>query len=72
MLRILTRVQIAYLCLFFLVCAGMFAFQALHVWPIERCERHGGWWSAKYRMCATPIPIWRITGHGPRPAAKRP
>ena len=75
MFRLLTRVQIAYLCLFLFVCAGMFAYEAVYIWPVERCQEHGGWWAPKYRICATPIPIWRITGrmpHAPPAVAKKP
>jgi hypothetical protein len=65
MFRILTRVQIAYIGLFVAVCAGVFAYQALYIWPMQKCEADGGWWSMKYRECATPVPIWRFTGRGP-------
>jgi len=70
MIRLLTRVQFAYLGLFFAVCAGVFAYQAMFVWPARQCAARGGWWSAKYDMCATPIPIWRITGRMPGAPAK--
>jgi len=68
MFRLMTRVQVAYIGLFLIVCAGVFAYEALYIWPMQQCEADGGWWSMKYRLCATPIPIWRITGrlpHGP-------
>jgi len=67
MFPLLTRVQLAYVALFFLVSGGLVAWEALYVWPAERCEQNGGWWSVKYRQCATPIPIWRITGRGSHP-----
>lgn len=72
MFRILGRVQLAYVGLFFLACAGVFSYEALYVWPVQQCESNGGWWSAKYRECATPIPVWRFTGRMPgdlRPVA---
>jgi hypothetical protein len=62
MFRLITRVQIAYFGLFVVACAGVFAYQALYVWPVQRCLADGGLWSAKYHECATPMPIWRITG----------
>jgi hypothetical protein len=65
MLRLLTRVQLAYLGLFLAACVGVFAYQAAYVWPMQKCEANGGWWSYKYRMCARPMPIWRITGRKP-------
>ena len=65
MFRLMTRVQVAYIGLFLIVCAGVFAYEALYIWPMQQCEADGGWWSMKYRLCATPIPIWRITGRVP-------
>ena len=73
MLRLFSRVQLAYIGLFFAACMGVFYYQANYIWPVQRCEQHGGWWSSKYRECATPIPIWRITGRKPgTPAAVAP
>ena len=66
MLRLLTRVQLAYVGLFLAACVGVFIYQANYVWPAQHCEQHGNWWSAKYHECATPIPIWRITGRIPQ------
>jgi len=62
MFRLMSRVQLAYNGIFIVACAGMFAYESLFVWPMEQCESNGGWWSAKFRECATPMPIWRITG----------
>jgi len=70
MLRIFSRVQLVYVGLAFAACMGLFYYQATYVWPVERCESHGGWWSDKYRECATPMPIWRFTGR--RPGQPRP
>jgi hypothetical protein len=66
MLRLLNRVQLAYMGLFILTCVGVVFYEATYVWPAQRCEEHGGWWSAKYHMCATPIPIWRFTRRMPK------
>jgi hypothetical protein len=66
MMRLLTRVRLAYLGLFLACCVGIFAYQAYYVWPVQACDKHGGWWSAKYHMCAQPIPIWRFTGRMPK------
>jgi len=62
MLPILSKIHLAYLGLLIITCGVMFAYEAKYVWPIQKCEAHGGWWSAKYDMCAQPMPIWRITG----------
>jgi hypothetical protein len=74
MLRLVSRAQIAYFGLFLIACVAIFAYDAAYVWPLQRCEAHGGWWSDKYRMCAQPIPIWRITGRMPKamPASPPP
>ncbi len=65
MMRLITRVQLAYLGLFLACCAAVYGYQAYYVWPVQKCEKHGGWWSARYHMCAQPMPIWRITGRKP-------
>jgi hypothetical protein len=62
MLPILSRIHLAYLGLLVITCVAMFGYEAKYVWPVQKCEAHGGWWSAKYDTCATPMPIWRITG----------
>jgi hypothetical protein len=62
MLRIFSRVQLAYLCLFLCASALLFGYAAVEVWPAERCNSEGGWWDPQDRICATPIPIERITG----------
>jgi hypothetical protein len=65
MFRILGRVQVAYVGLFFAVLGFVAVYQAVYIWPIEQCTQRGGWWSAKYHECATPLPIWRFTGRLP-------
>jgi hypothetical protein len=65
MLRILSRIQLVYLGAAVAACLGLIYYQATFVWPAEACEGHGGWWSDRYRECATPIPIWRFTGRMP-------
>ena len=59
MFRLISRVQIAYVGLFVIVCAGVFAYEGLYIWPMQQCESGGGWWSAKYRECATPMRVRR-------------
>jgi hypothetical protein len=66
MMRLLTRVQLAYLGLFLAACIAVYGYQIYYVWPVQKCDQRGGWWSAKYHMCATPMPIWRITGRMPK------
>ena len=66
MLRLLSRVQLAYVGIFFACCIGVFVYEARYVWPVQACEKHGGWWSDRYHQCATPVPIWQITGRLPQ------
>jgi hypothetical protein len=65
MLRLFSRVQLAYVGLFFVVCLGLFYYQANYIWPMQRCEQGGGWWSVRYHACARPMPIWHFTGRRP-------
>ena len=69
MFRLLTRVQLGYVGLFLVACGWVYGYEATNVWPVRKCEAHGGWWSGKYHMCAQPLPIWRITGRPPTGAA---
>ncbi|MBV9994650.1 MAG: hypothetical protein JO127_05495 [Caulobacteraceae bacterium] len=72
MFRIFSRVQLAYLAVFLLICAGLYVYEAMYVWPAQRCEADGAWWNARDRECDTPIQIWRITGKAPRARAAPP
>jgi hypothetical protein len=65
MLRLFSRVQLAYVGLFLAACLGVFYYQANYVWPMQKCEQGGGWWSSRYRECARPMPIWHFTGRRP-------
>jgi hypothetical protein len=71
--RVIDNARLLLFATFLLVSAGTIAYQAYYIWPMQKCERAGSWWSAKYRQCDIPIPIWRITGRSPatppRPAA---
>ncbi|MFI4935043.1 MAG: hypothetical protein ACHP7N_10520 [Caulobacterales bacterium] len=72
MFRIITRVQLAYMGLFLVVSAGVVAYEAAYVWPVERCEAKGDWWDPQDHNCATPVPLWRITGRGPHTPSAKP
>jgi hypothetical protein len=68
---VIDRARVALLCLFLLATAGTIAYQAWEIWPMQKCERAGSWWSTKYHECDAPIPIWRLTGRlPPIPAAR--
>jgi hypothetical protein len=72
MFRIFTRVQLAYLAAFVLVCGGIFAYQAVFVWPAQKCEADGAWWNPRDRECDTPMEIWHFTGRKPTLVPSRP
>jgi hypothetical protein len=68
--RLIDNTRLALLCLFLVATAGTIAYQAWYIWPMQKCERAGAWWSPKFRECDAPIPIWRITGRLPAPPAR--
>ena len=53
--KTIDRVRIMFLVVFAVACAGVWAYQALYVWPAKKCEQRGRWWSNKYRDCARVI-----------------
>jgi len=65
MLRIFTRVQLTYLGIFVLISAGLWAYEAIFVWPAQKCEAAGAWWNPRDHECDTPLEIWRFTGRTP-------
>jgi hypothetical protein len=69
MIRFWSRLQLAYLGVFLAASAAILIYQAVFIWPAEHCEAQGGWWAPKYHQCATPMPIWRITGRLPGSSA---
>ena len=58
-----------FLAVVIIAAAGLWAYQALYIWPRQRCEAAGDWWDDKDRRCGVPIAIWRITGRPPPPSA---
>jgi hypothetical protein len=63
--HIFANTRLALLCLFIVASVGSIAYQAWFIWPMQKCERAGDWWSPEHHQCATPIPVWRITGRMP-------
>ena len=58
------------LCVFAIVCAGLWGYQLLYVWPRKACEAEGHWWDNQDRVCAIPMPLSTWTGRPMRPLAK--
>jgi hypothetical protein len=63
--RVFDNARMALLCLFVVLSLATIAYQWWYVWPMKKCEDAGSWWSARFHECATPIPIWRLTGRLP-------
>jgi hypothetical protein len=66
--RTIDRVKLIFLVIFAISCVIIWTYQALYVWPRNKCEKMGDWWDWHDRVCAVPMPIWRFTGRGiPQP-----
>ncbi|RYF96074.1 MAG: hypothetical protein EON94_16785, partial [Caulobacteraceae bacterium] len=52
------------------IMLGVFAFAVILIWsyqflyaiPKERCERAGLWWAGRWRTCAAPLDVTKLTG----------
>jgi len=55
-------IQLGFLIGFFVLAAGLIAYQVICVWPVQRCEAQGDWWDPRDGVCAVPIPISQFTG----------
>lgn len=61
------------LALFAVTSVGMIAYEWWFVWPAKKCDEKHLWWDGRDHQCLTPMPIWKLTGHGgptPPPAPK--
>ena len=73
MSRMIANMRVLLVGLFIVATAATSLYQYYYIWPMQKCEKAGAWWSGKYRQCVTPIPIWRLTGRepgGPKAAAQ--
>ena len=70
--RTIDRLKLIFLVIFAICCAGIWTYQALYVWPRNKCEAMGDWWDWHDRICAVPMPIWRFTGRVPQPETPPP
>jgi hypothetical protein len=59
--RWFTTAKLTTLALFFILSLGTVAYEAIFIWPVQRCEQSGAWWDPRDRQCLTPIPIERFT-----------
>ena len=60
--RMIDRLKLIFLGIFFLGAAATWGYQALWVWPAKNCEANGNWWNSSSRTCAHPIYIPDLTG----------
>ena len=63
--RTIDRTKLIFFGVFLFAALGMWAYHLYFVWPKQNCEADGNWWSPQDRACATPMPIWKITGRMP-------
>ncbi len=54
--------RIIMLCVFMVICAGLWAYQFFVVWPSRACEAKGHWWDSRDLSCAIPMPLSTWTG----------
>ena len=57
-----TRLKVLFVIVFVAISAGLWAYDALYVWPRKACEQRGDWWDTKDRVCAIPTPLTFWTG----------
>jgi hypothetical protein len=75
MTRLFGNLRLVLVGIFILATTASALYQYYYIWPMQKCERAGAWWSGKYRQCVVPIPISRLTGREPstgKTAAKSP
>jgi len=65
MTRLIDRLKLFFLGVFFISCVAVWTYQLLWVAPEKKCESHGNWWDPFSRVCATPLYLPNLTG---RPA----
>ncbi len=51
-----------FLGLFTVCCIAIVSFDLLYGMPRKKCLEAQGWWSWKYRTCATPVYLPTLTG----------
>jgi hypothetical protein len=65
------RLKLIFILVFVVACAITWTYHFVYIWPRNQCEDKGAWWDAQDRVCATPMPIWRITGRLPPAGAPK-
>jgi hypothetical protein len=80
--RTVTRIKLIFVGVFLVACVGVWTYQAVYVWPRDKCEKGGGWFDPGSRQCGRVVYIPDITGRYvrsdgheervnlPKPAAK--
>ena len=52
--RNVSRLKIAFVVVFAVACAGLWAYNALYAWPRNRCAEQQGVWDGGARKCRFP------------------
>jgi hypothetical protein len=65
--RTIDRLKLIFLVIFAVCCVIIWSYQAIYVWPRNRCEAKGDWWDPQDRICAVPVPISIFTHRLPGP-----
>ncbi len=60
--KTIQRVLWGFVGLFLVGVVGLLIYQAVWVWPGERCTRAHKWWDPYQRVCATPVDLKMFTG----------
>jgi hypothetical protein len=58
-------IKLIFIGVFFVCCVVIWGYQALYVWPRNKCEKHGGWFDPGTRTCGQVIYIPNLTGRVP-------
>jgi hypothetical protein len=64
--------RLVFLVIFAVVCAGLWGYQLLYVWPKRACEAKGDWWDWQDRACGIPMPLTSLTHRPYHPVQKPP
>lgn len=65
MFRLINRLKLIFLGIFAMSSVAIATYHGIWVWPAQRCEARGAWWDNATRTCATPVPLYVLTGRGP-------
>ena len=59
--RFLGRIELVFFAVVAIALVGVFAYQALVIDPVQKCEGSGNWWDARTRTCGHVIYLPDVT-----------